>query len=423
VTFPDRFAAIAPSAGWVSMASYAGARPAEGGSAVAALLRRATLPSDTLAFTPNLAGLGVYVLHGSADGNVPVGQARTMRKELGGFHPDFTYYEQPGAGHWWGNECCDWPPLMEFLRRHEIPRREDVRRVDFVTASPGVSSRRHWATIEAQSAPFQTSAVHLAFDPKARRFSGTTENVSRLRLDLGHVAPGGPVAVSLDGQSLENVAGPPEGAVWLGREAGKWCVVPRPSPDLKGPHRSGPFKDAFRNRVVLVYGTAGTAEENARALAKARLDAERFWYQGNGSVDVVPDSSFDPKAEPDRNVVLYGHAEMNAAWKPLLGDSPVQVRRGKVVVGDRTREGDDLACLCVRPRPGSDTASVGFVAGTGPVGMRVAERLPYFTSGVAYPDCVMVGASALEKGVEGVAVAGFFGNDWSVGSGTFAWAD
>ena len=75
---------------------------------------------------------------------------------------------------------------------------------------------------------------------------------------------------------------------------------------------------------MLVYGTGGNDEENAWAAAKARYDAEVFWYQGNGSVDVIADTAFDLKADLDRNVILYGHADMNAAWQPLLGTSPVR---------------------------------------------------------------------------------------------------
>ena len=84
-------------------------------------MARAPGPSDTLALSRNLAGLGVYILHGDADDNVPVGQARQMRQVLGEFHPDFAYHEQPGAGHWWGNPCVDWPPLFAFLGDHRIP--------------------------------------------------------------------------------------------------------------------------------------------------------------------------------------------------------------------------------------------------------------------------------------------------------------
>ena len=425
VTFPDRFAAIAPSAGWVSMSSYAGARPIEGTMGVAGLIQRGSSPSDTLALAPNLLGLGVYVLHGSADDNVPVGQARQMRKALAEFHPDFAYHEQLGAGHWWGNACCDWPPLIEFLKGHEIPALKDVLSVDFVTASPSVSATCHWATIEAQAAAFKLSALHLKYNPERRRFSGTTENVSRLSLDVQHVTSGNTVQVTLDAQEFADLEKPAGGEpkLWFRRTGKTWSVAAKPSPSLKGPHRSGPFKDAFRNRVVFVYGTRGTPEENDWALAKARFDAERFWYQGNASVDVVADSAFDAAAEPDRNVILYGHAESNAAWPPLLKESPVQVSRGKLRVGDRERTGDDLACLFIRPRPGSDKASVGVVTGTGLAGLRLAETPAYFTSGVAYPDCLVLGPETLAKGVEGVIAAGYFGEDWGVASGEFAWHD
>jgi hypothetical protein len=32
------------------------------------------------------------------------------------------------------------------------------------------------------------------------------------------------------------------------------------------------------------------------------------------------------------------------------------------------------------------------------IGMRVSERLPIFVSGVGFPDCMVVGADALERG-------------------------
>jgi pimeloyl-ACP methyl ester carboxylesterase len=420
-TFPERFAAIAPSAGWVSFWSYAGGVRPDKPTPTQELLLRCVNPSDTLALSRNYAQYGVYVLHGEADDNVPVGQARTMREALGKFHPDFAYYERPGAGHWWGNECVDWPPLFDFLSRHTLPKLDEVRKVEFVTASPGVSARSQWVTVEAQRQALKFSSVKITCDPGKRRLAGTTENVARLYLNLAPLKPGEPLTVELDGTRLEKIAWPEANGLWLARDGDQWSVTAKPSAALKGPDRCGPFKDAFRNRMLFVYGTKGTKEENAWSLARARYDAETFWYRGNGSVDVVPDSDPLVTAEPDRNVILYGNADSNGAWKALLGDSPVQVRRGRVTIGDREEKGDDLACLFLRPRPGSTRACVGGVAGSGLPGMRLTERLPYFVSGVGYPDCLVLGAEALARGSDGVRVAGFFGNDWGVDSGEFVW--
>jgi hypothetical protein len=192
---------------------------------------------------------------------------------------------------------------------------------------------------------------------------------------------------------------------------------------LKGPHRYGPFKDAFRNRFMLVYGTRGDEQENAWAAAKARFDAETFWYRGNGAVDIVSDVEFDRAAAADRGVILYGNATTNAAWSTLLAASPVQVERGRIRIGARELRGDDVGALFLQPRPDSDVACVAVVGGTGVRGMRLADRMPYFVSGVGYPDLLVVESAMLSAGNAGVLAAGFFGPDWSVEHGEIMFRD
>lgn len=422
VTFPDRFAAIAPSAGWISFWSYAGSDHREGGDAVQRLLQRASTPGDTLALSSNYLHQGIYILHGDADDNVPVSEARTMREHLAKFHHDFSYHEQPGAGHWWGRPCVDWSPIFDMFARHKIPADESVSDINFSTANPGVSATSHWLSIEAQEHALAKSAVVMHSDADRREFSGTTENVERLSLDVAHVRPGGGISVEIDGQKFESLAAAGPGRkLHFERIAHKWVAASPASPARKGPHRYGPFKEAFGNRMMFVYGTRGSAAENSWAYAKARFDAEVWWYRGNGAVDVLPDNLFDASKEPDRGVVLYGNADNNAAWPALLSHSPVQVRHGLVRVGDREQRGDDLACLFCRPRPNSDRACVAVISGSGLAGLKLTERVPYFMAGVAYPDCTVFGPESLLKGNDGVIAAGYFGNDWSVDGGEFAW--
>ncbi|HSV72439.1 MAG TPA: prolyl oligopeptidase family serine peptidase [Chthonomonadales bacterium] len=428
LSLPDLFAAIAPSAGWASFATYGGAAPERQPGPVQALLQRAASPSDTYSLVRNALGTGVYVLHGDADDNVPVAESRRMRAILEPFHRDLHWHEQAGAGHWWdisdepGADCVDWPPIFDLFARRRLPEAREVRELEFVTANPGIAATRSWATIEAQQRALVPSSVRLRCDPHRRRVSGETANVLRLSLDLAHLPPGEPVQVALDGAAALTIAWPAHGArVWLERAGNAWRAAAPPSPDRKGPARSGPFKDAYRHRFVLVYGTRGTPEENAWAYARARFDAEVFWYRGNGSPDVVADTDFDPRRERDRGVVVYGNADTNAAWSALLGASPIQVRGGVLRVGERELRGAALACLIVRPRPGSAVASVAVVSGTGVHGMRLTDRLPVFVSGVAYPDWVAFGPEAVARGWAGVLGAGFFGDDWSLEGGEAAW--
>jgi dienelactone hydrolase len=459
--YPDHFAAIGPSAGWISFSSYASRGQRSPTNAVQRLLRRSAASSDTLLMATNYVQEGVYILHGDADDNVPVSEAREMRRVLGEFHHDFDFHEQPGAGHWWdaspeaGTDCVDWAPMFDFFAHHVIPADEAVRRVRFVTVNPAVSHRSHWVNILAQERQLEPSSVDVQCDPGIRRIIGTTTNVSCVCFELPTIRPGTMMTIELDGQKLGKVPVikpglPVHGSfvptVTLAKLAGRWDLSNGPSDSMKNPSRSGPFREAFRNHMIFVYGTQGTPEENQWALGRARYDAEAFWYRGNGSVDVMSDTDYLKNSQgPDRktkfrslkaaarrarpiplaerNVILFGNADLNAAWPVLLSGSPVQVRRNSVKVGQRELAGDNLACLFLQPSPRDPHVLVGVVAGSGMPGLRLTERLNYFMSGGGFPDCLVIGSEMLTRGADGLRVVGFFGPDWQVDSGEFAWHD
>lgn len=425
--YPDRFAGVGMSAGKASYFSDPG--PASSNPApIEDLLRRGAESRATAGILRNLSTLGVYLLHGAEDQRLPAAESRYLRSRLGEFHTDFVYHERPGAGHWWGPEGVDWPAMMEFLKHQSIPLPGDIARVDFTTAHPSDASSCHWASIEGQQQPFLVSRVVIDQDQRAQTFVGRTENVSRLSLSLGHLKRSGSVTVTLDNS-------PPLQARYRGRSPRLWFAknkegvwkVTRPLASEKSPQSGGQLKSAWDNRVVLVYGTGGNEEENRWAEAKAQYDAQSFLRRGNASLEVMPDSAFDATTEPNRNVVLYGNAETNAAWPALLSTSPVQIRQGRVDVSvqgsGRPEIGDDLAVLMVRRRAGSRTASVAVIGGTGIEGMRATNRMRYFVPGVPYPDLLIMEAGVLTNGVSDVRAAGYFGADWSVEAGDVQWRD
>ncbi len=429
--FPDRFAALGPSAAWVSFASYGGGTKPATLTPVEEILERSRATSHTLALQTNYLQEGIYILHGSSDDNVPVAEARNMKRVLSGFHHDFDYFEQPGAGHWWdasdepGADCVDWAPMFDFFARHSLPRSPaHIRQFQFVTVSPAASDKCLWLAIEAQTRPYFPSRVDARFDPNQRRVTLRTENVGRLELDRAALNVLGELhLVEIDGQKFEKLTP----RLRFERLRNRWDVAPEIAPLFKSPQRQGPFKQAFRHRVWLVYGSHGTPEENAWAFNKARYDSESFWVRGNGSFEIISDDAYlqrrADKAAAGHNVILYGHAESNRAWETLLRDCPVQVRRGSVKVGSRGWDGQEWACLFVRPMPGTTENLVAAVAGSGLAGLRLTERLPYFLSGVGVPDWIVLKSEMLVSGSAGVVGAGFFGMDWGFDSGEFVWAD
>jgi pimeloyl-ACP methyl ester carboxylesterase len=423
--FPDKFAAIGPSAGWISFRTYASRQKEEGSTELEKLAARPLLQGDTLALVRNTLNFGVYILHGDKDESVPVAQSREMAKTLGEFHKDFIYHEEKDASHWWdksdepGVDCVDWAPMFDFFARHARPAKGLVREIEFVTPNPGISAQCHWARIDAQLESLKLSSIRLRIDPGLKRFSGMTQNVARLALDLSMLGQPDSIVIDIDGQKLTTTVR--QQTLWLYRKDSTWSAGEPPSPSLKGAQRNGPFKDAFRRRMIFVFGTRGTAEENAWAFGKARFDAEIFQYQGNGSVEIISDRDFVPESDPDRNVILYGNASTNRAWKSLLGDGPVLVDKDLVKAGGKRIKGKDLACLFIRPRRDSEVACVGVVAGTGIQGMRLTNTRPYLSAGYALPDMIVFNADVGRGSGRGIKLAGFFGLDWGVESGEFIW--
>ncbi len=416
--YPDKFAAIGPSAGWISFFTYAGGVTYANPTPMESMLLRATNASQTLHLKSNFFQQAVYVLHGDADDNVPVAQARQMRTELKD-HPNLQWHEQGGAGHWWdvspetGADCVDWKPMFDWFRKIQIPQSSNVNHLDFTTISPGISADCHWATIVQQERSFEPSRVLLDYNQSANSIIGTTSNVRTLRLRRADM-PITPTRLFIDGNEVE-IARVRTEVVIQKRE--KWQQIPSVELADKNPSRSGGFKDVFRNRIVFVYGTGGSPEAKRWSRAKAIFDAETFYYRGNGSVDVVPDSEFDPRKFRDRNVLLYGSSDTNSAYNKLISNPDVEIRQGLFRVGERRMDSYDISAAFILPRKDSQIASVGVIGGTGEVGMRLCDRMPIFVSGAGFPDLIAMRPSMLTNGTKGVAAAGYFGNDWKVKSG------
>ncbi len=427
VLYPDRFAAIGPSAAWISFATYAGMKPPVNPTPVQNMFDIAGNTSNTLLMGHNYAQEGIYILQGLADDNVPPTEAKHMVKYLSTFHKDFRYHFQPGANHWWdvspepGADCVDYRPMYQFFAHHVLAPAASMRHIDFTTTNPGVTARDFWMTIEQQARPMLVSNVNVVFDPGQRLFHGTTTNVAVMKFDLRQLlVPGDPINLKIDNNVAITVKWPKTGILWLENTLSGWQEINALPATAKNPLRNGPFKLAFNHNFIMVYGTHGTPDENSWAMQKARLDAETFWYRGNGSVTIIPDTEFNAKANIDQSVILYGNSVTNSAWKALLGSSPVQITEGSASIGSHTFTGSDLASMFLQPRPGSAIACVAAISGTGLTGMEVTNRLPIFMSGTGWPDCTLLSSHVLSAGTAGVLAAGFFGNDWSVSNGEFA---
>jgi len=415
-TYPDKWAAIAPAAGYADIIGY---RRTDTDSLIRInphfeMVYRGAKSGRTLDLATNYIQSGVYVLHGSADAVVPVEQARMMRRVLSEFHPNFSYFEYPGGSHWYGDHSMDWPPLFSFLKQNTIPKTKDVKQIEFITASPGVSANNYWLRINQQQKSYELSKADFRLTNDS--IAGNTENIESITFITSKLHFDSDPVIVIDGQSLRAEMHPD---ITLKLNNGQWHIISEPAPNEKNPERYGSFKLAFTNNVLFVYATGGDDETNAWYKNKARFDAETFLYRGNGSIDVIPDRDFDKEKFKDRNVIIYGNADNNKAWHQLLNQAPVKVSDGAIYFGDKVYRGDNLGAYFIYPRPDSQTAAVGVVGGTGHTGMKAIYANDYFSGITGFPDLLIFSTDWIKDGVDGIKVSGFFGNDWGIDTGDF----
>ncbi|MCB0732044.1 MAG: alpha/beta hydrolase, partial [Ignavibacteriae bacterium] len=444
VNYPDRFAAIAPCAGYADLLGYTRSFTSrinemtdaqlkrwgferkqllamiessklkdESEIMIDSLFRRSGNPSRTLKLKRNYLHHGVFILHGEKDNVVPTRLAREMREELGKFHNDFTYYEYPDGTHWYGDHSVDWPPIFNFFKDREIKKSSEIKKIEYYTGSPGVSSGSHFLGILQQKIPLEISSVNFIREEK----SLTTNNVELLSIDLPEM---GSDIDTLRLDDHEFVLNSTEEVIYLKNIDGKWKNTSSPSFKEKGPHRNGGIKDAFTNNVVLVYATMGNEEENSWYYNRARYDAETFGYLGNGSFEIVKDTDFDLNKFKDRNVVLYGNSDNNSAWDALLENCPIQVSNNSVKMDNTKLEGQKWGAFFIYPRYDSEKASVGVVTASGQEGMKAAFANDYLGRD-AFPDFVVFDQSMMVDGISGIKCTGFFGNDWTLTNGDLVW--
>lgn len=417
-TYPDKWAAIGACSGYPTLKGYGSADgliPDSSSTPIEQMLLRSGNQSDVLKLASNYQPLGVYILHGDADRVVSVNYARQMRRVLGDFHTDMSYYEYPNGEHWFGDQSVDWKPLFDFFKWHNLAVDSAVNTIDFITANPGISSSYRWASVEQQLHPLQLSRIQLKRNKTAKTITGTTENVRLLKLDCGDFNTNDLIRITLDGTDpVEFTKTGEQDSLFLIKENNKWTKTSQPTPNQKGPHRYGTFKDAFNYNMIYVYGTVGTKEENEWSLGKARYDAETWYYRGNGAVDIISDKEFSPEKYKDRGIILYGNKNSNAAWKMVLSDCPIQVERNRVSAGNKAWEGDDMAAYFVWPLHNSAIASVAVISGTGVKGMKAANANQYFAGASGFPDFMIYRVGMLQSGTGDIKMAGFYDNNWQL---------
>jgi hypothetical protein len=86
-----------------------------------------------------------------------------------------------------------------------------------------------------------------------------------------------------------------------------------------------------------------------------------------------------------------------------------------VTIGQKSWTGDDLGAYHIWPKVGKQSA-VALIGGTGVKGMKAADANQYFSGGSGFPDFMIFGLNMLKEGDKAIKAAGYFNNQWQLGS-------
>jgi pimeloyl-ACP methyl ester carboxylesterase len=425
----DRFAAIAPSAGWTDFSLY-----------VPPFTRRSFLFSSPAlnaiwltAFAPDLfpltAGnalnLKVLSLVGGKDEQVPPVHLRMATDILRKAGVDAAMMEVPGQGHWFdfaetpGTDCTDNAAFMEMFRATR--RDANPRRVSFYSADLADNDGLYWVKVH-EPVVFGDPVRVFAEIRGSSQIQVSAENVRAMTLSPQGLLRDGKITIRVNGVLVTSEFRATSGVTLMadgtGWKIGDW----EPAPHRKSPHLSGPIKRAYFSPFLIVYADGGTAEETEIYQRLAVNEAFVWYWRGNGIAPVIPESRFfDPFASPFRsgnfNVIIYGTPQSSAFIREQFAQMPFPVGADSTGLefAGRRYEGARVGLKMVYPlRNGKEPTNRLVVYNTGTSAHAVLDvaRWPVLYSGSALPDFIITGPEARDKGWGGLFGAGFFDLQW-----------
>ena len=411
--YADRFAAMAPACGWMSIDLYIPQFLTKFNVFAQPGLRHvwdrgyvADRPQVALA---NLGNLPVMIMIAGADDDVPPAHGRLFAETLRRLGMNPEVHDIPGKPHWYdddpkrpGVDVVD-APFFEDFYRNKV-RNRYPERVRFVMTDPTVRSGMYWLEVEAVGRYLEPAEVDARWEGE-RRLWVQSSNVSVLRVALKEKRAG-EIEVVWNGRKTA-IAADERGDIRLIASG----VRPRNAKGLSKDSVSGPMKKAYQKPFVIVVGTHCPEPVARRYLEAAAAQSHFWWYTANGFCDILLDREATEERLKGKNLILIGTPADNSLMKEKIGGTPVRVSGEGVDLSGQILAGA-YAVKFVYPDASSPDRLILYSTGTDGNMALLSEALTPYSTYAALPDFVVFDSRVRDLGFAGVTAAGYFDREW-----------
>lgn len=361
-------------------------------------------PPGTDQYQSNAIHLPIHFFHGDQDSAVPVTVSREWVKKIKELGGKVQYAEYPGVNHnSWENAYKDgfifsW---FDHFKRNSFPDH-----VQFSTAQYKYS-QAYWIRVNGIT-PATTATVNAKF-LGVNQLEVNVANATAFTVKLaGHpkYQQGKPLLFSLNGKKMKMAA---SDSLSFHLSGDKWTAgMPNKSGLFKKPGAEGPIAEAFAQRHIYVYGTAGnpSPEQLKERIAIATQAANWSVYRGEflGRVMIFPrvvaDKDVRPSDLKDSNLILFGTREDNTLIGRYADQLPIHLGPDQ----------SDLSLFYVFPI-GNRYVAINSGLPWWTSGQRAASSFtPLSTAGLnKLPDFVLFRDSSAN-----IVVQGYFDSNWKL---------
>lgn len=385
---PGQWAAVAPICGRTDFYLWFNLKR----DAVPAWKRALYDADDPRFLARNASSTPFFTQHGSLDMTVPVEHSRRFAADAKALKLPFFYREQSDGDHWFDfqGKAVEWAfNWFQMLPSKTPPKQIDMVAVDLREA------RNSWARIEA----FEKygEAARLKVQLSLESITVEAQNVTRFVLEppSGLLRPGRLVTLMVNGVESSKLYDPLLPIAWEKTGAAV----------EKSPQHCGPFKNAFRDPFLLVYG-----DENDQ---KAAQHFAREWSDNaDGNAPLKAATEIADADKKSFNLILFGTRDSNPLLAEIADNLPLELTAKGYRRGDKNvdvAEREKLGLRLVWKSPWSKERLVAVCSG-----LWWGEKLPVNHKLDLIPDYLLYNDKTDADDTNHPLEAGFFDGNWKL---------